>query len=236
MKYFRIHPDIILIANYPESTHRVRRVRVTTPTQLSKILITAITSALGKTKKILLLTDAPNARPRAGWITSTSWVTGKPYTCLRLVRHLIYNHETRAVCVLYHPELFGRFWTTIFILPLFGFFRLTGKHVTTILLAIPKLPAQPTIVQTIRYFMQFALLIIVTILTHIPVVGEHTFARKLMQLTRKKTIITVPMTFRTLKERKTAGNILKEELFPSPIKNLGLTHYLHPDAGTKPAA
>lgn len=236
MKYFRRHPDLLIIANYPEGVHRIRHARLTTAPQLSKILVHTITGALAKTKKILLLTDTANERPHAGWITRTTWVAGKPYSLFRLIGRLIYNHETHTICILFHPELFGRFWTDLFTLLLLGPLRLTGKHTMIVFLTTPKLSVQPTIGQTIRYFIRFALFTLLTALASKTIVGEKPFAHKLMRLTGKRTILAIPMTFRTLKERRIEGNILSEELFPSPIKNLGLVHYLHPDARTNPAA
>lgn len=236
MKYFRRHPDLLLIANYPQGGHRVRHARLTTPPQLAKMLVHTITGPLAKTKKILLLTDTANETPHAGWITRTAWVMGKPQSLFWLIGRLIYNHETQTVCVLYHPELFGQFWTDLFTLLLIGSLRLTGKHTMIVFLTIPKLSVQPTLGQTIRYFTQFAIFVVSTAFASKTIVGEKSFAHKLMRLTGKKTILAIPMTFRTLRERKIAGRIFSEELFPSPIKNLGLVHYLHPEARVKPAA
>ncbi|MCX6791989.1 MAG: hypothetical protein NT149_03045 [Candidatus Gottesmanbacteria bacterium] len=236
MKYFRKHPDLLIIANYPEGMHRIRRARLTTAPQLSKILVHAITSTLAKTKKILLLTDSPDTKKHTGFITRTSWAAGKPFSIFQLTNRFIYNHETHTVCLLFHPDLFGRFWTDFFTLFLIGSLRITGKHTMMVFLTTPKLSVQPTLLQTIRYFIRFALYALYTTLATKTVVGEKLLAHKLMRLTGKKTILAIPMTFRSLNERRIAGKIFNEELFPSPIKNLGLTHYLHPDARTKPAA
>lgn len=236
MKYFRKHPDLLIIANYPEGVHRVRHARQTTPAQIAKILVHTITGQLGKTKKILLLTDSTDEKPRTGWITRTAWAAGKPQSLTRLISRLIYNHETHVVCVLFHPDLFGRFWTDFITLFLVATLRITGKHTMIVFLTTPKLTLQPTLVQTFRYFIRFGLLGVLTTMATKAVVGEKPFAGKLVHMTGKKTVLTIPMTFRSMKERKIAGKLISEELFPSPTHNLGLTHYLHPDAGTKPAA
>ena len=214
MKYFRKHPDILFIANYPEGNHRVRHGRLTTPPLLAKILVRTIAGSL-KTKKILLLTDAPEKTQRAGFIQRTALVTGKPHTCFHLISQLIYNHETRTVCILFHPELFGPLWTGFFTLFLVGFLRLMGKQITIIFLTTPKLSPQPTLGHTIQYFLRYALLAILNTLSQQTVGGDKKIAR-----------ILIPLTFRSLKERRLAGKIVTEELFPSPTHNLGLAHYL----------
>lgn len=226
MKYFRKHPDLLIIANYPEGVHRVRHARTTTPAQIAKILVHTLAGQLGKTKKILLLTDATDEKPRRGWITRTAWAVGKPQSFTRLISRLIYNHETHAACVLFHPDLFGRFWTDASILFLITSLRITGKHTMIVFLTTPKLSVQPTIVQTIRYFIRYGILVLLATLTTHAVVGEKSFAGKLRHSTGKRTILTIPMTFRSLKERKIAGKILGDELFPSPTHNLGLANML----------
>jgi hypothetical protein len=230
MKYFRKHPDLILIANYPDGAHRLRYARLTTPPQLSKILVNTITGPITKTKKILILTDAPANKKRAGWITKTAWETNNPLSFFLLLSRLIYNHETPTICILFHPRLFGRFWTNAFTPGLILMLRLSGKQVVTIFLTTPRLSAQPTLEQTCQYFLQFSLISAMTALTSITVVGEKSFAHKLTRLTGKKGILTIPMTFRTLKERRHAGQILNENLFPSPTQNLGLSHLLKKDS------
>jgi hypothetical protein len=230
MKYFRKHPDLLIIANYPEGVHRVRHPRSTTPAQIAKIIIHTLTSTLAKSKKILLLTDSPDVKKHTGFITRTSWTAGKPLSIFRLTNRLVYNHETHTVCLLFHPDLFGRFWTDFFTLTIIGSLRITGKQTMVAFLTTPKLPVQPTIVEAIRYFIRFGLFALFTTLATRTVVGEKSFASKLMQLTGKKTILTIPMAFRSMKERKIAGKIMGEELFPSPTQNLGLIHYLHTDA------
>jgi len=226
MKYFRIHPDLLIIANYSDGAFRIRHGRQTTPQQLSNILIHTIIKTLSSGKKILLLTDSPDAKKHKGFIIRTAWDAGKPQSILRLVSRLIYNHETHAVCVLFHPELFGRFWTSLIMPALILLLRLSGKKVMTVFLTTPKLSAQPTIVQTIRYFMRFGLNTILTAISGRTITGEKTLTHKLMRLTGKKTIVTIPMTFRSLKERHQAGHILGGQLFPSPTENLGLSHLL----------
>lgn len=230
MKYFRIHPDLLIIANYPDGAFRIRHGRQTTPQQLSNILIHTISKTLSRGKKILLLTDNPDAKKRNGFILRNAWVIGKPQSIFRLMSRLIYNHETHAVCVLYHPELFGRFWTSLITPVLILVLRLSGKQVMTVFLTTPKLSALPTIAQTIRYFMRFGLNTILSIISGRTITGEKTLTHKLIRLTGKKTIITIPMTFRSLKERHQAGHILSEHLFPSPTENLGLSHLLKKDS------
>ncbi len=227
MKYFRKHPDLLIIANYPEGVHRVRHARSTTPPQIAKILVHTIARQLGKTKKILLLTDDTDEKPRTGLITRSAWAVGKPQSLTRLISRLIYNHETHAVCVLFHPDLFGRFWTDAFTILLIASLRITRKRTIIVFLTTPKLSVQPTVLQTIRYFIRFGILALLAVLATQAVVGEKSFAGKLIKNTGKKTILTIPMTFRSMKERKITGKILGEELFPSPTHNLGLTHYLH---------
>ncbi len=212
MKYFRKHPDLILLANYPEGTHRIRHARRTTPTQLSKILVNTITSSVDKTKKILLLTDATDTKQHAGCITRTAWTMNNPFSLLRLINRFIYNHETRTICILYHPELFGRFWTSLCMPLLLVLLRLTGKQITILFLTTPKLSSQPTIGQTLRYFMRRAILVVLRWLATQTVGGE-----------KSTSSILIPMTFRSLKERRIAGKIIHEELFPSPTHNLGLS-------------
>lgn len=230
MKYFRKHPDLLIIANYPDGMHRIRHGRQTTPQQLSKILIHTITGTLTKTKKILLLTDSPDERKHTGFIARTSWVIGKPHSLFQLIGRLIYNHETRSVCILFHPELFGRFWTDLVTPGLILLLRLSGKQVMTVCLTTPKLSVQPTVGQTCRYFLRFALTSAITTLTSIAVAGEKSFAHKLLRVSGKYTIFTIPMAFRSLRERRHAGQLLSERLFPSPTHNLGLSHLLKKDS------
>jgi hypothetical protein len=222
MKYFRKHPDLLLIANYPDSADRIRQARQTTPPQLAAILVNTISAQLKKTKKILLLTDAADDTQHAGLITRTAWVMNKPLSVFRLINKLIYNHGTRVICILYHPELFGRFWTGLFTPFLIIAFRISGKHVTIISITTPKISTQPTVVQTAVYFLRFTLLIIFSVIANQMNVGEKPIAHKLERLTGKKTIITIPMSFRSIKERHAAGQIIADELFPSPTHNLGL--------------
>lgn len=145
MKYFRRHPDLLLIANCPEAG--------------------TIARILSPGKKILLLTD-------------------------HIIPKLIYNHETHTICILYHPGLFGRFWTDLVTPVLIAILRLCGKRVITVFLRARKMPI-------------------------------HTIIAALATRT-----LTIPRKFRSRKERRVVGNKLYEELFPSPIKNLGLAHYL----------
>ncbi len=232
MKYFRKHPDLLIIANYPDGTHRVRHGRLTTPAQLSKILVHTILSMLAKTKKILLLTDATEEKKHAGFITRTSWVNGKPLSMFQLISRLIYNHETHTICILFHPDLFGRFWTDFITLFLIATLRITGKHAMIVFLTTPKLSLQPTMVQTFRYFIRVGLLGVLTTIATQAVVGEKPFAGKLIHMTGKKTVLAIPMKFRSMKERRIVGKLMGEVLFPSPTHNLGLANMLKKESLT----
>jgi hypothetical protein len=67
MKYFRRHPDLILITVQPQHARLTR----------------TIVRSLGRTKKILVVTD-----PKM------------------LLRNFIYNHQTQTLCAIYHGEWF----------------------------------------------------------------------------------------------------------------------------------
>jgi hypothetical protein len=216
MKYFRKHPDLLLIANYPSTAKRVRRIRQTTPQELSKILVQTIAAKL-KGKKILLLTDAPDNKPHSGYIAKTSWTVGNPMTLRRLMSLLLYNHQTETVCVLYHAALFGLIPTIFFLPPILLALRLTRKRLIIVFLTIPRVSPRPTLLQAAVYF-------------------SRVWFQGILSLIASAVITTeTSLAIRSLKERYTVGKIIAEELFPSPIKNLGLTHYLHPEARTKPA-
>lgn len=235
MKYFRKHPELLLIANYPQGGHRVRHGRQTTTEDVSKIIVHTISAALGSTKKILLLTDAPEELSRRPFITKTSWSTTNPLSIGQLVNGLLYNHQAHTVCCIYHPDLFGNVWTAIFTPPLLTALRFSGKRVLLIMINAPKSSIYPTLKQTFAYWLSILYRCVLTVLSTTTIVSEKPLAKTLRRRTGKRSVVVLPMTFRSLKERKIAGNILREELFPSPIKDLGLIHYLHPDARTKPA-
>jgi len=226
MKYFRKHPDLILIANYPESTHRVRHARQTTSEDLSKIIVHTISTALGSTKKILLLTDATEEISRNAFITKTAWNKGNPLSIGQLIRRLFYNYQTQTICCIYHTELFGKFWTTLITPLLLLVLRLSGKRTLIVMLTTPKSPLYPTVKQTLAFWVSFLYQSLLAIVATTVIVGEKPLAKTISRRIGKQSVIVLPMTFRTLKERRTAGNIFYEELFPSPIKNLGLASML----------
>jgi hypothetical protein len=157
MKYFRIHPDLLLIANYPKGDTFVR----------------TITMPLSKTKKILLLTDASDEIQHKGFITRTAWTAGRPFSLIYLLDRLIYNHETHTICILYHPELFGRFWTPLLTLLLLLSLRLTGKQITIVFLTTPKIPSQPSIMQALVYFLRCFMQTILRALVHKTISGKQ---------------------------------------------------------------
>ncbi len=217
MKYFRKHPDLLLIANYPSTAKRVRRVRQTTPQELSKILVHTIVSKL-KGKKILLLTDAPDDTQPTGYITRTCWTVHKPITLRYLVSRLLYNHQTDTVCVLYHANLFGLTSTILFLPAILLALRLTRKRLVIVFLTTARMGAHPTLVAAAVYF-------------------SRVWFQRMLSLVATSVIPTeTSLAIRSLKDRHTVGSIIADELFPSPIKDLGLIHYLHPDARTKSAA
>jgi hypothetical protein len=209
MKYFRKHPDLLLIANYTETAKRVRRARQTTPQELSKILVHTIASKL-KDKKILLLTDAPDAH-HGGYITRTCWAIGKPMTLRHLVSRLLYNHQTDTACVLYHANLFGLLPTILFFPALLLSLRLTRKRLVIVFLTVPHVSARPTLAQAVHYF------------------ARVWFQSMLAAIATSVISTETSLAIRSLKDRHTVGKILEDELFPSPIKNLGLANMLKKD-------
>lgn len=206
MKYFRKHPQLLIIANCTDTAKRVRRVRQTTPQELSKILIHTIVSTL-KDKKILLLTDAADAH-HAGYITRTCWTPDKPMTLRHLVSRLVYNHQTDTVAVLYHAHLFGLVPTILFLPAILLTLRFTRKRLVVVFLTVPHVSSRPTLVQAAHYF------------------ARVWFQRVLSLLSTSVISAETSLAVRSMKDRRTAGKIIADELFPSPIKDLGLTHYL----------
>jgi hypothetical protein len=214
MKYFRKHPDLLLIANYPSTAKRVRRIRQTTPQELSKILVQTIAAKL-KGRKILLLTDASGDKPHAGYITRTSWTVGNPITLRHLASRLLYNHQTDTICILYHANLFGLVPTILVLPSILLTLRLTRKRLIIVFLTIPRVSPHPTLAQALVYFLRVLFQSILSLIASSVITTETSHA------------------IRSLKERHNVGKIITDELFPSPIKNLGLTHYLHPDTQIK---
>ena len=149
MKYFRKHPDLIIIANYQKSS-----------------LIKRIIRKLGTSQKVLLLTDAPDDIQHKGFITRTAWTPGLPLSVFRLVNRLIYNHQTLNICILFQPELFGRFLTGLFTPILILALRLTGKRITIMFLTRPRISPYPTVGQTITYYSRYAIQKILRALAH----------------------------------------------------------------------
>lgn len=213
MKYFRKHPDLLIIGNYPTSTKRVRHVRQTSPQELSKILIRTITSLL-RQKKILLLTDAPE-EIHTGCITRTSWLYAQPLSLQRLISRLIYNFQTDTVCLLYHSDLFAPWWlliTAVFTPILLGILRLTGKRTVIVFLTTPSLSSHPKLAQAVLYFLRMASRRTLSALASVAITSETSRA------------------VRSLKERREVGKIITDTLFPSPTHALGLASILesHP--------
>ncbi len=203
MKYFRKHPDLLIIANYPTITARVRKSRQTTSEELSTLVVRTILSTLKNSKKILLLTDEPEETSRAGFITITAWNRQKPFFLSELVYRLIYNFQTKPVFILYHAELFGAY-STILIMPiLLALLLLSGKRTVLAFLTMPTLSTRPTIAKAILYILRV------------------TYRRILSLLS---TVVIEPKPIRTYKERHIAGKLFVEELFPSPVRDLGLQH------------
>ena len=225
MKYFRKHPDVIIITNFPKVSHRVRHGRQTTPQQYSKILVRTIVSALKGAKKTLILTDAPVEKPHAGTAVQTAWATGKPYTLIRLINGIIYNHKTDTICILFHPELFGKPWTDLILPGLILFFRLIGKKVVLIFLITPKLPPLPSLLRTTEHFIRLALLSFMVLLSQTVIAGDKPFANHLTKLSGK-TITPISLGLQSLKERRGLSKFLYEKIFPSPLQDLGLINML----------
>lgn len=205
MKYFRKHPDVLIIANYPQVARRVRKTRQTTPEELSTLLVNTIAAALKNDKKILLLTDTPEEKSRAGFITITAWNREQPFFLTELVHRLIYNFQTKTVATLYHRELFDAYGTLLITPILLTLLRISGKRTILVFLTTPSLPAHPTILKALTYILRVAYRKVLSVLS---------------------TGVVAPVSIRTLKERRMAGKMLTEKLFPSPLANLGLKSLL----------
>jgi hypothetical protein len=114
--------------------------------------------------------------------------------------------------------LFGLVLTILF-LPFFLLtLRLTGKRLVIVFLTIPRVSPHPTLPQATVYFLRVWFQSILSLIASAVITTETSLA------------------IRSLRERHNVGKIIADELFPSPIKDLGLIHYLHPEARTKPAA
>ena len=110
----------------------------------------------------------------------------------RVISQLIYNHETRDVCILFDNEFFMPFLLLLL--------RLTNKQVTVIFLTTPKISTHPTLTQAIQYFAHRALLAVLAALAQQTIGGKKIL----------------------LKKHRLNRQLLNERLFPSPIHNLSL--------------
>ncbi len=207
MKYFRKHPDLLLIANYPSTPLRVRHGRQTTSEEVSKILVNAIAGRL-RGKKILLLTDADDKKPHGRLIIRTCWDPGSIVSFRRMLRRLLYNFQTESICFLYHAGLFGRPGTILLLIPLLLTLRLGGKRVVMVFLTQPSLSTHPRIFPAVKYFLRVMFRWLIKMLTTAAIDVSQTRAT------------------RSIKERNATAQLIAEALFPSPTANLGLQSFL----------